>query len=331
MERRLTITVLLGGPSPERTISLASGMAVADALEACGHHVIRLDPNNGRPADCLAPADSGAYAAELIAEAEQTLQHFNWHGVDVAFNALHGPFGEDGRLQQLLNRLQVPYTGSGPEASHVGFHKELAKSRFVAAGVPTPQSVEVTAETPFTPDSTDPLGWPLVVKPSAQGSSLGVTIVGDASHLPDAIAKCLALGDRVLIEEYIPGTEWTVPVWDGTALPVIQIVPAVDFYDFSAKYADDRTTYRFEFDVDVETLERIAQTGTAAATTLGMQGLSRADIRLHPDGRVYVLEVNSSPGMTDHSLVPKSAARQGISLGELCEQECRRALHRRTG
>ena len=323
MEQRLAIAVLLGGPSPERRVSLASGAAVATALETGGHRVIRLDPNAGRPDDGPAPG------ADLVAEAEQTLRNFDWHGIDVVFNALHGPFGEDGGLQQLLDRLQVPYTGSDPEASRLGFHKELAKSRFAAAGVPTPRGVEVTPESPFTPDATDPLGWPLVVKPSAQGSSLGVAIVRDASQLPSAIANGLTLGDRVLIEEYIPGTEWTVPVWDGAALPIIQIVPAVDFYDFSAKYADDRTSYRFEFDVEAEIIERIARTGTAAAAALGMQGLSRADIRLHPDGRIYVLEVNSSPGMTDHSLVPKSAARMGLSLGSLCEQECRRALCRR--
>lgn len=321
----MSIAVLLGGPSAERSVSLQSGAAVAAALERRGHQVRCIDPNPS------ADAARRLGTSESIAEAAWRLSGVDWRGVHVVFNALHGLFGEDGQVQRLLAELGIPCTGSGETASREGFHKGLAKQRFRAAGVPTPRAVECRADWPRErlEQAAEPLGYPLVVKPDAQGSSLGVSIVRTAAEFRDALERCFAFGPAALLEEYIAGTEWTVPVWDDAALPVIQVVAAEAFYDFNAKYRDERTEYRFEFDVPETVVQRVATAGLQAARSLGMEGLSRADIRLNEQGQPFVLEVNSSPGMTDHSLVPKAAERQGLSLGELCEQECRRAIERR--
>ena len=321
----LSIVVLLGGPSAERPVSLRSGDAVAAALAAEGHRVQRFDPHAGR----LDPAPLGT--PQCVQSAGDALRGYDWRGVDVIFNALHGPFGEDGQAQRILDELQLPYTGSGPTGSSLGFFKSLAKQEFARHGLSTPRGIRFDAHASlFTLDqAASRLSYPVVVKPEAQGSSLGVTIVPAPDRLPAAVAAALAIDTVAILEEYIPGTEWTVPLWDDEVLPLIQIVPAVGFFDYAAKYSDERTEYRFEFDAAPETLRRIADAGLRAAQSLGLQGFSRADIRLTPDGRPFVLEVNSSPGMTDHSLVPKSAARAGWSLGRLCTEECRRALRRR--
>jgi D-alanine-D-alanine ligase len=324
---RLHIAVLLGGPSAERSVSLHSGAAVAAALESRGHIVRRIDPNprlgEGVPLG----------TSELIAEAAWTLEGGDWRGIDIVFNALHGPFGEDGQAQRLLDALGVPYTGSDAVASRDGFHKSLAKERFQTAGVPTPRGIVCRSDEKAERIqlAADTLGYPLVVKPDAQGSSLGVSIVRSSADLMAALERCFTYGPNVLVEEYITGTEWTVPVWDDEVLPIIQILAAEAFYDFHAKYSDNRTEYRFDFDVPPAVVQSFAAAGRKAARALRTRGLARVDVRVTNDGRPFVLEVNTSPGMTDHSLVPKSAARYGLTLGELCEQDCRRALQRRHG
>jgi D-alanine-D-alanine ligase len=321
----LNIVVLHGGPTAERVVSLASGQSVAQALQAEGQHVHLFDPNPdlGTKSVCNEP--------EYLEEAEAAIRRFDWSKVDVVFNALHGPFGEDGQLQSLLDRLDVCYTGSRAAASRAGFRKAVAKRRFQVAGVSTPRGVEVTSDDPLDrlEIAAERLGYPVVMKPEAQGSSIGVSIITRPDGLETAAAGCFAYGDRALLEEYIAGTEWTVPIWDDVALPLIQIVPHAGFFDFAAKYNDERTEYRFEFDGDAELIDRINEVGRRAARALGAEGLSRADIRVRPNGDPYVLEINTSPGMTDHSLVPKSAEKLGLSLGELCIRECRRALRRR--
>lgn len=323
----MRIVVLQGGPSAERAISLESGEAVARSLAAVGHCVSVLDPNS----DLSADAEPGS--APLIEAAERAVRERDWSGVDVVFNALHGTFGEDGSLQALLDRLGVAYTGSGVAASRCGFRKSIAKRRFRLAGVPTPRGVTVSAHDPFDrlELAAASLGYPVVLKPEAQGSSLGVSIVSSSSDLEHAAAQCFTFGDEALLEEYIPGAEWTVPVWDEGTLPVIEIRPRGGFFDYAAKYSDDLTEYECGADVSNPLVERIAETGRSAARAIGAVGLSRADVRVRPDGAVFVLEVNTSPGMTDHSLVPKSAAQFGLSLGELCERECRRAIARHAG
>jgi D-alanine-D-alanine ligase len=300
----LNVVVLQGGPSEERAISLLSGGAVTAALRGEGHRVLPLDP------------------------AEVKFERYDFTGVDVAFNALHGRYGEDGEVQGLLDDLGVPYTGSGAAASRLAFSKTASKGRFAASRVATPawrciRSGDVPSA--WT-EQAAAIGYPLVVKPDQQGSSLGVTIVNFPAQLPAALERCFSYGEAGLLERFIAGTEWTVPLIDDEPLPVIQIVPQESFYDYTAKYADDRTGYRFEFDVPADVVLDIEQLAQRACRSLGSEGIARVDIRLDEDMCPWVLEVNTSPGMTDHSLVPKAAARQGLSLGQLCTQECLRAI-----
>jgi D-alanine-D-alanine ligase len=328
--RPLTVLVLLGGPSAEREVSLVSGRCVADALTRRGHRVIELDPT---PSPLLSGPGTPLDFRQALCEARQRLERFDWSAVDVVFNALHGTFGEDGTVQELLESLGVPYTGSGPEASRCGFHKWKARRRFEAHGLPTPRGVLFRTDWPTSrmAAAARSLEWPVVIKPEAQGSSLGVSIVRRPADLPAAVERCARYGAVGLIEEYIAGTEWTVGVWDDFVLPLIEIVPAQEFFDYTAKYADERTAYRFSSHLPEETMQRMATAGRRAARAVGAEGLSRVDVRVDASGTAWVLEVNTSPGLTDHSLVPKAAARMGLSLGVLCEQECQRAIVRRRG
>lgn len=300
----LRVAVLLGGDSVEREISLQSGRAVAEAISGQGHSVVSIDP------------------------AESDLNTVDWCGIDVAFLALHGTFGEDGGVQQILERLGVPFTGSDSGTSRLAFRKTDAKVRFAEHGVPTPDGflfsrsdspgeIEIRAKA---------LGLPIVVKPDAQGSSIGVTIVREASQLSKAVQECFAVSDEALIEKAIEGSEWTLGVVDDDPLPLIQISTDRGFFDFTAKYEDDATGYHFEVEIGEEERSRIETAGLAACRALGTAGIVRADIMLDEDGNPWVLEVNTIPGMTDHSLIPKAADRIGLSLGELCDVVISRTL-----
>jgi D-alanine-D-alanine ligase len=295
---RRRVAVLCGGESHEREISLQSGRAVASALRERGHEVVCLDT-------ALTPPEAAQF-----------------RDVDVAFLALHGKNGEDGEIQSTLDRMNVLYTGSGAEASRLAFSKSAAKERLFQRGVTTPPYVLVH-------QSDDPrrtlelalrIGFPLVVKPDGQGSSLGVSIVKSADELPSALQKCFQFDVFGLLEQAIPGTEWTVGLLDDEPLPLMQIETPREFFDFTAKYEDDATVCRFEFAIAAHVASSIIEAGQAAARAVDARGLSRVDVRLDERSRPWVLEVNTIPGLTEHSLVPKAAARAGISLGELCER-----------
>lgn len=301
-----TVAVLLGGPSAEREISLASGAAVAQAMRERGHHVIEIDPQG------------------------IDLQHYDWSGIDVAFLALHGKFGEDGTIQTLLDKLGVVYTGSDAEASRLGFSKSAAKERFFHWGIPTPQYVLIhqsdTAQR--IQQQAQTLGYPLVIKPDTQGSSLGVSIVRSPDDLAAALTKCFHLDAFGLMESFVAGTEWTVGMLDDTVLPAIQITTPHEFFDFSAKYADEATGYHFEFQVTSDVVRRVEQVAQLACRAIGTRGLARVDMIVDGAGRPWILEVNTIPGLTDHSLVPKAAAQLGWDFGELCDRALIGALHR---
>lgn len=294
----LHVVVLSGGDSSERTVSLRSGAAVAEALAAHGHHVRQVDPS------------------------EIDLEEYDWSNVDVAFIALHGRFGEDGQVQQLLEELRIPYTGSGVHASRLAFSKSAAKERLLLHHVPTPPYVLIhesdTAQRIV--HQARSLGFPLVVKPDTQGSSLGVSIIGSEDELPKALTRCFHLDSFGLLEGAVVGTEWTVGILDGMVLPPIHIETSRQFFDYAAKYEDDDTRYLFEHDVPAETVSMIEQTARRACEALGTAGLARVDLILDRYGRAWVLEVNTVPGFTDHSLVPKSAQKMGLTLGELYER-----------
>lgn len=304
------VAVLAGGTSAEREISLQSGTAVAAALESVGHRVSRIDPAS----------------VDVIS--------FDWSGIDVAFISLHGEFGEDGVVQSILERLDIPYTGSGPGSSRLAFSKSAAKECFRHAEVPTleyvlihqsddPSRLQVLAET---------IGYPLVVKPDQQGSSLGVTIVHSSEDLIPGVANAFRFGAFALLEKaMIGGGEWTLGVIDSRPLPLLKIAPRGELFDYSAKYEDDTTGYTFDF-AEPETLtQQVIRAGLSACAALQTDGIARVDLLVDRAGNPWVLEVNTVPGMTDHSLVPKAALRAGLSFADLCNAAVDSALLRHHG
>jgi D-alanine-D-alanine ligase len=302
--RRTRVAVLSGGDSAEREISLRSGSAVTRALRDRGHEVVCVDP------------------------ATTPLEAAQFRDVDLAFLALHGRNGEDGTIQALLERMGVLYTGSGPEASRLAFSKSASKERLFQRGVSTPDYVLVH-------DSDDSrrirelalhIGFPLVVKPDTQGSSLGVSLVEGPESLPQGLAKCFAHDSFGLLERAVSGTEWTLGLLEDEPLPLIQIESPRAIFDFRAKYEDEATVYRFDYSVARHVADSIVEAGRSAAEAIGTKGLARVDLRADQLGRPWVLEVNTIPGLTDHSLVPTAAARIGMSLGELCERAIERCL-----
>ena len=297
-DRSLTIVVLLGGWSSEREVSQASGRAVISALRSRGHDVRELDP------------------------AGIDILTYPWAGVDAAFIALHGSFGEDGTVQSLLEDLRIPYTGSGPVASQLAMNKSASKHRFIANGLPTPafQTVHVQEPESSVAEKAAAFGFPLVVKPNSQGSSVGVTIVEKPEQLGDAMRASFQYDPLAILETFIPGRELTVAVLDRRPLPPIEIRPARSFYDYQAKYQDDATSYVFDSDLPSAVVRGVEAAAVSAVEALGCSGVARVDLRLDSEHRPWLLEVNTIPGFTDHSLVPKAAARAGIGFAELCEQ-----------
>lgn len=296
---RQRVAVLYGGSSAEREVSLESGQAVAAALAARGHLVALIDPVT-RP-----------------------VSHVDWSRFDSAFIALHGTYGEDGTVQSELDRLGVSYTGSDAATSALAFDKLQTKRRVHAAGVRTPAYVEIDHRQAGSTIEilADQLGYPLVVKPNAQGSSVGVTIVHSRDQLADAVPQCFAHGTRGLLETAVVGEEWTVGLVDQRCLPPIRITSARTFYDYQAKYEDNRTDYHVsDPDSSVPLVKNLQQLAQRACLAVGTSGIARVDFRLCVSGEPWFLEVNTVPGFTSHSLIPKAAAAEGIDLGELCER-----------
>ncbi|RPJ35146.1 MAG: D-alanine--D-alanine ligase [Verrucomicrobiaceae bacterium] len=288
------IAVLMGGPGSERQVSLASGKAVLKALQGLGLDAVPVDVTS--PSINLPP------------------------GTGLAFNVIHGTFGEDGQLQQMLEDMGVPYTGAGVQSSRTAFDKNLAKAAFVAAGVPTPRAeiIDVSAgpQLPSFPA-------PFVVKPPREGSSVGVNIVKDPSKAEAAMADAAKYGNDILVEEFIEGMELTVGILNDTALPVIHIIPPEGVYDMATKYPwlSGKTTgsqYICPADLDEATTRAVQQAALAAHRSLGVEIYSRVDVLLDARNRPFVLEANTIPGMTETSLLPKAAAAIGIDFPTLC-------------
>jgi D-alanine-D-alanine ligase len=289
------IGVLLGGLSAEREISLRTGNAVVKALTEAGYQVVAIDA--GRD-----------LAARLTAE-----------GVEVAFIALHGRFGEDGTVQGLLEMLQIPYTGSGVLASSVAMDKITTKKLLLYHELPTP-GFEVFRRG----DDLEALlarcrHFPLVVKPAHEGSTLGLSVVQNAPELRAGIELSLSFDPSVLIEDFIQGAEVTVSVLGGEALPIIQVVPKGGLYDYHAKYTAGQTEYLLPAPIDPLLYRQIQQASVAACQALGCSGAARVDFMIRQQ-EFFCLEVNTIPGMTETSLLPKAAAQAGISFGELAQR-----------
>ncbi len=333
----MRVIVLLGGSSPERDVSLVSGRAVGAALLRRGHAVTAVDSAGGRLVDLDAPRGIGVEPPSNVAPQGDAVRAIERLGaqafgeVDVVFVALHGTGGEDGTIQALLEIVGVPYTGSGVLASSVAMDKELAKRIFRDIGVPTPAGFGVAATTPL-PELTRRIakecGWPAVVKPNSQGSSVGVGIVTGPEQLPTAVEAAAAYDERQLCEAFIPGREMTVAILQGQALPVVEIVPHSGLYDYRSKYTAGSSSYHVPAEIPPAVAALLQRHAEACFAALGCRDFARIDFRLNPANEPFCLEVNTIPGMTPTSLVPKAAQSAGIDFETLVETITRAAAAR---
>ncbi len=297
--RKLNITVMLGGPSAEREVSLRTGAAAANSLRSLGHTVHELDPVN---ANWSLPPET-----------------------DVVFLALHGTYGEDGTVQDQLEKLGVPYTGCDPAASRLAFDKVLTKQRCVAAGVPTAKF-----EVFDSASASWPLGWqpPAILKPVRQGSSVGLQFVDRVEQWHEALAEALRFDSQVLMEEKIVGRETTVGILDGQALPVVEVKVKEGEFDYKNKYTPGASEHFCPADFDAKTTKRIQEAALGAFHAIGGRDYARVDVMVRANGDPIVLEVNTLPGMTETSLLPEAAAAARISYAQLCQTMVDLAMHR---
>ena len=290
------IGVMMGGLSSERDISLKSGRAVFDALKKSGCDVVPL---------------------EVYKETEEEIHHLvRQNAVDIVFIAMHGGFGEDGRLQHILERIRVPYTGPQEKASRLAMDKIASHRLFENAKLHVPKYRLLHRR--FNPLALVFLRYPVVVKPSAQGSSIGISFVNSRDGIKEAIALAFKFGDVILIEEFIKGREITVAVLYGKALPIVEIIPKKEFFDYQAKYEKGFTDYAVPARLSLEVTLKAQHDAVRAYHALGCRHLSRVDMIVSEDGTPYVLEVNTIPGFTERSLFPKAAAAAGMSFDQLC-------------
>lgn len=298
--KKLNIVVMLGGPSAEREVSLRSGASVAKALRSLGHDVSELDPKDGK--------------FKLPKK------------VDVVFLVLHGTFGEDGQVQQELDKRGVIYTGCDADASRIAFDKVLTKRKCIAAGIPSAKFI--VADSPLTPFPAA-LNLPLIAKPIRQGSSVGLQFVDNAGDWKKAIAEALNFDSEVLVEEKIIGRETTVGILDGQPLPVVEVRPKAGNYDYKSKYTSGATEYFCPADFDAITTKEIQNAALGAFRAIGGRDYARVDVMVRSNGDPIVLEVNTLPGMTETSLLPKAAAAAGLNYEQLCQQMVDLALRRK--
>lgn len=334
----MKIAVLFGGTSAERDVSLVSGIQVIKALKELGHEVIAIDTARG----ALEPSEERRLLAAEVAtrppetesmalmqsDAPSLAKALSVRDADVVFLTLHGGTGEDGTIQALLDLIGIPYTGSGHSASAYAMDKDISKQLFQAAGIPTPSWIMLRDN--YDKPNLGNFAFPVIVKPNKQGSTIGVTLVKESGTLRDAIVNAQRHDDEVMVEEFIPGRELTVAILNDKPLPVGEIVPKRDeIFDYESKYQLDGAEEIFPADLSTEESQNIQDLALRAHRALKLEGYSRVDFRMDPSGKVWCLEVNTSPGMTKTSLLPKAAQAAGISFAELCEQICELAIERR--
>jgi D-alanine-D-alanine ligase len=299
MTGSLNITVLLGGPSAEREVSLRTGVAVARALRSLGHNVTEVDP---KPGDWTLPANT-----------------------DVVFLALHGSYGEDGTIQGELDKAGVPYTGCDAESSRIAFDKVLTKERCAARGIPSARYAVIEREDAAFPAE---LNLPVVLKPVRQGSSVGLEFVSSREEWAGALKRSLGYDSEVLVEERVIGRETTVGILDGVALPLVEVRPKHGSYDYNNKYTSGATEYFCPARFDPATTSRIQEAALGAFRAVNGRDYARVDVMVNAHGDPFVLEVNTLPGMTETSLLPKAAAAAGLSYESLCQKMVDLALRR---
>jgi D-alanine-D-alanine ligase len=328
----MRIAILTGGSSEERDVALASSVQIVAALRSRGHAVTVIDTVSG--------VVEGAAEAELLGtrvgathpstrELVDRERAFLFQGLgslreiseaDVVFLGLHGGRGEDGTIQTLLETLGVPYTGSGPLGSALAMDKDVSKRLFRDAGVATAPWLMAPV---VAGEVTKAIGWPAVVKPSKQGSTVGLTVVRRLEELEAAVAYAGEFDDEVMIERFIPGRELTVGILDGAALPVGEIIPQHELFDYECKYTPGMSQEIFPAGLPKAVAMECQRLAVLAHETLKLGGYSRIDFRLTPDGQLFCLEANTLPGMTATSLLPQAAKAAGIEFADLCERICR--------
>jgi D-alanine-D-alanine ligase len=333
----MKIAVLMGGTSAERDVSLASGIRITEALRKAGHDVAAVDTVAG----VLSPADEQRLLSGRIVQTAppdtKALMQMNtaMQGTlrtlpqaDVLFLALHGGQGEDGTLQALLDLTGVPYTGSSHLASALAMDKDLSKHLFRAAGVPTADWIMA----PATVDQVrEQLGFPVIVKPSKQGSTVGLSVVKKPEELEPAIEQAFEHDDEVMIEKFIAGRELTVSILGDDVLPVGEIISKNEIYDYEAKYTPGVAHEEFPAKLTETETKTVQALAKQAFDALKLSGCARIDFRMSTDGTFYCLEANTLPGMTQTSLVPQAAAAAGITFPELCDRIAHIALNKRGG
>jgi D-alanine-D-alanine ligase len=331
----MKITVLMGGTSSERNVSLASGIRIVQALRGRGHQVTALDPARG----VISGAEERELSTGKVGTAPPSLKELSkfaegtflpnltsmkeLRSADVVFLALHGGQGEDGTIQALLDMAHVKYTGSGHLASALAMDKDLSKKLFRAADVKTADWLM----TPVTIEQVEGmLGLPVVVKPSKEGSTVGLTLVKKRQDLTAAIEEASKYDDEVMVERFVPGRELTVGVLGDVALPVGEIIAKHEIYDYECKYTAGMAVEEFPAKLSREATEKVQEQALSAFKSLKLRGYARIDFRLTTEGEFYCLEANTLPGMTELSLIPQGAAAMGIGFPELCERIVKLAL-----
>jgi D-alanine-D-alanine ligase len=338
----LKIAVLMGGISEEREVSLASGVQVARALRQAGHEVVAVDTLRGA-LTALEEAEilgSGVRDPNLLDDAEDLLRTGDLGvflrdpllaGTEVVFPALHGGRGEDGTVQTLLDLAGIPFVGSGRVGCALAMDKDLSKRLLRDAGVPTPDWITVEGreegEARFD-EVVRRLSLPVIVKPPSGGSTLGLTLAHDEAELRDALEKSLQYEQQVLFERYIRGRELTVGILGDEALPVGEIIPVHELFDYECKYRPGMAQEIFPADLPPEISTQVQAEALATHRTLKLRDFSRVDFILESDGTSWCLEANALPGMTGNSLLPKAAQAAGIAFPELCDRVAKMALRR---
>jgi D-alanine-D-alanine ligase len=342
-KKKERVTLFLGGTSSERDVSLASGVRIAAALRERGYLVRAVDPAVGpMSADEEKKILSGGVKTappsedDLRRMARESLPKLvknipSPDEADVVFLGLHGGYGEDGTIQALLDVVGVPYTGSGHLASAIAMDKDVSKHLFRNADVPTARWVLLNEGVRAggregVRAAIEQLGLPVIVKPSKQGSTVGLSIVKKESELQSAIDEAFRFDDEVLVEEFIPGRELTVSILGGEALPVGEIIPKHEIYDYECKYTPGMATEEFPARLTQEETDRVQELARRAFRALKLRGCARIDFRMNPKGEFYCLEANTLPGMTGTSLAPQAAAAVGVTFPELCDRIVRLAL-----
>jgi len=322
---KITVALILGGTSPEREVSKATGKSILAALRTLNYTVKPFDPAYGLNQPANEEELFGPDKPELMSNKNyiDLINSSLFDDVNCAFLALHGVWGEDGTIQSLLAFRGIPYTGSNILSSALGMDKEMTKIMLTHSGVPTPKWL--TFKAGFSAEEavksiTENLGFPCVIKPNDQGSTIGLTICGEAANVPQALEKALKLSQKALVEEYIPGRELTVAVLGQTPLPVLEIKPKHTYYDYECKYTSGMSEYEVPAQISPETAKYLQDKALAAFNAVGCECYSRIDFRLTPEGNAFCLEINTLPGMTSTSLVPKMAKAAGITFEQLIDR-----------